>query len=93
MKSILYANLAHSSCTININHAHRCLGHLGHDNIKRLVAKAMVKGIDSVGGHIEFCESCVAGRQHVYPFPSSNKRACHKLDLVHSDVCGPLPPS
>lgn len=93
LKSQEYANLATTSRYININHAHRCLGHLGQDNIKRLIAKGMVTGIDEVGGRIEFCESCTAGKQHVFPFPSSNKRARRKLDLVHSDVCGPLPNS
>lgn len=86
-----YANLAHTSRNIDINLLHRRQGHLGHDNVKRLVAKGMVDGVDSVGGRIEFCEACVHGKQHRFPFPASRKRARRKLDLVHSDVCGPLP--
>ena len=53
----------------------------------------MVEDIDSVGGRIHFCEACVHGKQHRFPFPPSNKCARHKLDLIHSDVCGPLPVS
>ena len=86
-----YANLARSSRNIDINLLHCHLGHLGHDNIKWLIAKGMVDGVDSVGGQIEFCEACVHGKQHRFPFPPSQKRAQWKLDLVHSDVCGPLP--
>jgi len=88
-----YANLACSSCHIDINLLHRRLGHLSHDNVKRLVNKGMVDGIESVGGHVDLCEACIHGKQNRHPFPSSNKKARHKLDLVHSDVCGPLPSS
>ena len=93
MTSKKYANTAHASCHIDINILHCCLGHLGHDNVKRLVTKGMVEDVDSVGGCIEFCEACVHGKQHRFHFPQSGKHACHKLDLVHSNVCGPLPVS
>ena len=51
----------------------------------------MVEGVDSVGGTIEFCKSCAHGKQHRDPFPNSEKCTQHKLDLIHSDVCGPFP--
>ena len=86
-----YANLAHSSTKIDINILHRRLGHLGHDNVKRLVDKGMIHGVLSVDGRIDLCEACIHGKQHRHPFPPSNKKARRKLDLVHSDVCGPLP--
>jgi transposase InsO family protein len=91
IKSKEYANAAHTSHHFDINLLHRRLGHLGHDNVKRLVDKGMVHGVKSVGGRIELCEACINGKQHRDPFPHSNKRARHKLDLIHSDVCGPLP--
>src|SRR5882762_3053530 len=91
MLSKEYANIAHTSRNIDINTLHRRLGHLGHDNVKRLVAKGMVEGVESVGGRIDFCEPCIHGKQHRFAFPPSQKRARRKLDLVHSDVCGPLP--
>src|SRR4051812_15564040 len=53
----------------------------------------MVEDVDSVGGHIGFCKACVHGKQHRFPFPQSGKCTRHKLDLVHSNVCGPLPVS
>jgi len=91
IKSKEYANAAHTSHHFDINLLHRRLGHLGHDNVKRLVDKGMVHGVKSVGGRIELCEACINGKQHRDPFPHSNKHARHKLDLIHSDVCGPLP--
>ena len=51
----------------------------------------MVDGILSVDGRVDICEACIHGKQRRFPFPPSNKRAHHKLDIVHSDVCGPLP--
>ena len=41
-------------------------------------------------GCVGLCEACIHGKQHRLPFPSSNKCAYHKLDLVHLDVCGSL---
>ena len=48
----------------------------------------MVQGVVSVGGRIDLCEACIHGKQHIHPFM---KLAHHKLDIIHSDVCGPLP--
>jgi hypothetical protein len=70
-----YANIARTSLHYDINILHRRLGHLGHDNVKRLVDKGMVHGVISVGGRIELCEACIYGKQHRNPFPPSNKRA------------------
>ena len=38
-----------------------------------------------------FCKSCVEGKLHRTPFPSAGRKWAEvPLDLVHSDVCGPL---
>jgi hypothetical protein len=37
------------------------------------------------------CEPCLAGKMHSNPFPSSSSRATQPLELVHSDLHGPLP--
>ena len=40
---------------------------------------------------IQFCESCLEGKQHRIPFPNiSANRAKEALELVHTDVCGKL---
>ena len=37
------------------------------------------------------CESCELGKQHRKSFPQNmSKRATHKMELVHSDICGPM---
>ena len=67
--SIQYANLACSSTHIDINLLHCHLGHLSHENVKRLVDKGMVQGVVTVGGRIDLCEACIHGKQHIHPFP------------------------
>jgi transposase InsO family protein len=88
-----YALAAATSRTIDINVLHRRLGHLNFDDVRRLVAKGMVGGVDAICGRQEFCEPCVKGKQHRLPFPVSGKRARRVLDLIHSDVVGPFPAS
>jgi GAG-pre-integrase domain/Integrase core domain/Pol polyprotein, beta-barrel domain len=93
LTSTVNANLIGASRIVDINLLHRRLGHLSIDNVKRLVDKGLVEGVDAVRGNVDFCEPCVKGKQHHLPFPKSGKRARNKLDLVHSDLCGPFPTS
>jgi hypothetical protein len=36
------------------------------------------------------CRGCALGKYTKTSFPSSDHRGAHVLDLVHSDVCGPM---
>ena len=38
----------------------------------------------------ETCESCLLGKMTKTPFAKSCERASDLLELVHSDVCGPM---
>jgi len=41
----------------------------------------------------DICSKCLVGKQHREPIPKSAKwRATMKLELIHSDVCGPINP-
>lgn len=33
---------------------------------------------------------CLKGKQHRFPFPKRGSRAASLLDLIHSDLCGPM---
>ena len=37
------------------------------------------------------CEPCLASKMHSNPFPSSPSHSTKPLELVHSDLHGPLP--
>ena len=41
-------------------------------------------------GSLPTCESCIEGKMTKCPFPDKGQRATELLELVHSDVCGPL---
>ena len=36
------------------------------------------------------CESCLLGKMTKLPFKGKGKRACGPLNLIHTDVCGPM---
>jgi hypothetical protein len=40
--------------------------------------------------HHELCKGCALGKYTKTAFPSSDSRATGILDLIHSDVCGPI---
>ena len=71
---------------------HKRLAHASVSGIKSMVARGVVKGIDIPPKNPDFdCEGCVLGKSHRTAIPKiSNSRASQPLELVHSDVCGPI---
>jgi len=53
--------------------------------------KQMVLGVsDLPNGHQGVCMGCSLGKNSKHSFPSSDSRSKGILDLVHSNVCGPM---
>ncbi|KAG6532281.1 hypothetical protein ZIOFF_006121 [Zingiber officinale] len=51
----------------------------------------MVQGLPHIEGKQHVCEGCAFGKQHRLPFPKGvSWRAKEKLELIHTDVCGPM---
>ena len=69
---------------------HQRLGHIGEKGLQILHGKGMVEGMNNSSLDFDFCENCVYGKQNRVSFPSSGKRTKHILELVHSDVFGPV---
>ncbi|KAL0400421.1 UNVERIFIED_CONTAM: Transposon Ty2-B Gag-Pol polyprotein [Sesamum radiatum] len=67
---------------------HARLGHISQDRIKRLVDSKSLK-IDDLD-HLPACKSCLKGKMTKKPFVGQSTLASGLLDLIHSDVCGPL---
>jgi len=88
------ANMGEAST--NLKKWHLRLGHLGENNLRMLFREQMVKGIEGEGGFcgtLSVCEGCMKGKQCRNPFPESDDdKKREKLELVHSDVCGPIKP-
>lgn len=73
---------------------HYRYGHLSWNSLKVLQQKTMVKGLPRLTLSQKVCEDCLVGKQHRSPFPShSTWRASTILQLVHTDLCGPVKPS
>lgn len=71
---------------------HDRLGHIGQTSLKRVMDSHMVNGITKINlSNIELCESCVKGKMSRLTFGSRTK-AKSVLEIVHSDVCGPISP-
>ena len=50
----------------------------------------MVESMSNSSLDLYFCEHCVYGKQNRVSFPSGAKRVNKILELVHSDVFGPV---
>lgn len=67
---------------------HRRLGHICHENL--CAVKNACDGIDFYETNKTKCETCVKGKQTRSSFKDAGKRAESVLDLIHSDVIGPI---
>jgi transposase InsO family protein len=73
---------------------HACFGHLHFRALHTLSRRDMVHGLPGIQRVEEYCDGCALGKQHRSPFPSvSSFRAERQLELVHTDLCGPIAPT
>jgi hypothetical protein len=73
---------------------HRRFGHLSYGNLQRMAEDQLVDGLNIEAKAFrsrETCEPCIMAKQAVKPFKGSKERSKRKLDVIHMDVCGPLP--
>lgn len=78
---------------IDIHLWHNRFGHLGMDNVEKLMKDKMVEGMkcSTKVGRKSVCEPCIMGKQHRVPYSKgSATRATRPFEVVHSDVCGPM---
>src|SRR5713226_1122272 len=50
----------------------------------------MVKGLLVIHKQSNTCEDCITGKHHRDSFPTSTSRAKEHLELVHTDLSGPM---
>src|SRR5215475_1568408 len=83
---------ARSSLDEIINLWHRRLGHIGKLSLRRMARNRSVIGLpDNIYPDENFiCDDCMANKATIQPFEQRRKRASGALDLVHSDICGPM---
>ena len=67
------------------------MGHIGEKGLHTLYKKGMVQGIPNCSMGFDFCEHCIYGKHNCVSFPIGATRSKGALDLIHSDVFGPVP--
>jgi transposase InsO family protein len=71
---------------------HRRLGHINSNDLERMKGGA-VEGVfynEKADIQKSNCQVCCEGKQTRLPFPSANHRSKKLLEVVHSDLCGPM---
>nr|KYP62109.1 Retrovirus-related Pol polyprotein from transposon TNT 1-94 [Cajanus cajan] len=68
---------------------HKRLSHYHHQGMLLLQTEQLVKGLPDLEDHLPHCQACQFGKQHRKPFPETTWRATRKLQLIHTDLCGP----
>src|SRR5579859_988706 len=86
------AQVTSATPELDIDIWHRRMGHLGEDNVRKLAKMVDGMGI-KVRTIVGVCEACLEGKQHRQPSHQPATRAKEPLELIHSDLCGPIDPT
>lgn len=75
----------------NVDVWHRRMGHLNFNSLCKMRDGAVI-GVDFDGGkaEVENCETCAMGKQHRLKFEHSKSESRNVLELIHSDLMGPM---
>ncbi|KAD4888315.1 hypothetical protein E3N88_20388 [Mikania micrantha] len=69
------------------------LGHINNKTLRTMQFRGLVKGLPRIGESSKVCEVCNLGKHQRAVIPKKRKwRATMKLELVHTDLCGPITP-
>ena len=70
---------------------HRCFGPANMRDVSDVVRKNFMMGIRLENSDsILDCNVCLRGKMSRTPFPKKSFRKTETLDLIHTDVCGPI---
>jgi len=77
---------------------HCRFGHMSFKGLRTLQSKRMVNGLPSgmlsPAACAQVCTTCLIGKQHRESIPKKSLwRVSQKLELVHTDICGPINPT
>ena len=80
-------NIEAKRCKVNNDSAtylwHCRLGHIGVKRMKKLHADGTLESLDA-------CEPCLMGKMTKTPFSGTMERATDLLEIIHTDICGPM---
>ena len=85
-------NIKATRCKVNNDSAtylwHCRLGHIGVKRMKKLHADGILESLDYES--LDACEPCIMGKMTKTPFSRTMERATDLLEIIHTDVCGPM---
>ena len=67
---------------------HCRLGHISIKRMKKLHANGLLESLDY--DSLDTCEPCLMGKMTKTPFSGKMERATDLLEIIHTDVCGPI---
>ena len=80
-------NIEAKRCKVNNDSAtylwHCRLGHIGVKRMKKLHTDGILESLDA-------CKPCLMGKMTKTPFSGTMERATDLLEIIHTDVCGPM---
>ena len=87
-----YAQLSTTSSAPSLGLWHCRLGHLNYYYVDCLVKKELVHGMKYSNDDFDKqCKGFASGKMHKFPVPKQSlNRATQPLELVHTEVCGPM---
>nr|KYP67758.1 Retrovirus-related Pol polyprotein from transposon TNT 1-94 [Cajanus cajan] len=84
-----YVNKARKNETADLWHAR--LGHVSYNRLKAMMKQSMLRGLPNLEMRENVvCVGCQYGKAHELPYEESKYKAKAPLELVHSDVFGPV---
>ena len=85
-------NIEAKRCKVNNDSAtylwHYRLGHIGVKRVKKLHVDGLLESLDYES--FDTCEPCLMGKMTKTPFSGTMERANDLLEIIHTDVCGPM---
>ncbi|GJU49502.1 retrovirus-related pol polyprotein from transposon TNT 1-94 [Tanacetum coccineum] len=70
---------------------HKRFGHFNYRTLQHMYTTKLVRDMPPISEVDSKCEGCELGKSRRLPFSKVGvTRATHKLEIVHSDVCGPM---
>src|SRR3954471_6430578 len=67
---------------------HHCLGNIGMKRMKKLHSDGLLESLDFES--LDRCEACLMGKMTKTPFSGMMERATDLLEIIQTDVCGPM---
>jgi hypothetical protein len=69
---------------------HARFGHINYESL-HLLRKNGVSGLPTIPRKLKQCDARILGKDSKQPFHDSTSRACRKLEMIHSNLFGPMP--